>query len=136
MGVAMAEGLSHGRGSAVLVVEDNEKSLKLACDLLRLRDYEPVAASTGDDAIRLAREHVPALVLMDIQLPDMDGGSALASLRAHPVTSGIPVVAVTAYAMKGDRERLLAQGFDGYISKPIDVRSFVDDVAALIGCRK
>lgn len=122
--------------AVVLVVEDNEKSLKLACDLLRLRDYEPLAASTGAEAVRIARENLPALVLMDVQLPDMEGGSALATLRADPSTAGIPVVAVTAYAMKGDRERLLAQGFDGYISKPIDVRSFVDDVAALIGCRK
>jgi two-component system cell cycle response regulator DivK len=122
--------------AVVLVVEDNEKSLELACDLLRLRDYEPLAASTGAEAVRIARENLPALVLMDVQLPDMEGGSALATLRADPSTAGIPVVAVTAYAMKGDRERLLAQGFDGYISKPIDVRSFVDDVAALIGCRK
>lgn len=119
----------------VLVVEDNEKSLKLACDLLRLREFTPLAASTGRQAVELARTHLPALVLMDIQLPDMDGVAALAQLRADPLTAAIPVVAVTAYAMKGDRERLLGHGFDGYVSKPIDVRSFVDEVAALIGVR-
>lgn len=122
--------------AVVLVVEDNQKSLKLACDLLSLRDYEPLGASTGADALRIAREQRPALVLMDVQLPDMDGGAALAMLRADPRTAAIPVVAVTAFAMKGDRERLLAQGFDGYVSKPIDVRTFVDEVAALIGCRQ
>jgi len=117
----------------VLVVEDNERSLKLACDVLRLRGYAPLEARTGAEAVALATEHRPALVLMDIQLPDMDGVAALGELRANPDTADIPVVAVTALAMKGDRERLLEQGFDGYLAKPISVRTFVDDLAPLMG---
>ena len=116
----------------VLVVEDNERSLKLACDVLRLRGYTPLEARTGAEAVALAAEHDPALVLMDIQLPDMDGVSALCELRADQRTADIPVVAVTALAMKGDRERLLEQGFDGYLAKPINVRTFVDDLAPLM----
>jgi two-component system cell cycle response regulator DivK len=116
----------------ILVVEDNEKSLKLARDVLELRGYQTLAARTGAEAIELATRHQPALVLMDVQLPDLDGGAVLARLRADSRTAGIPVVAVTAFAMKGDRERLLEQGFDGYLSKPIDVRSFVDDITPLM----
>jgi two-component system cell cycle response regulator DivK len=132
MGVAMAEGLSHGRGSAVLVVEDNEKSLKLVIDLLRFSGYEAVPACTGGEALQLAREREFDLVLMDVQLPDMDGAAALAALRADSRCAQTPVVAVTAFAMKGDRERLLGQGFDGYVSKPIDVATFVGTVAGLV----
>lgn len=119
----------------VLVVEDNDTSLKLACELLRMNGYEALAAGTGADALRLARERQPDLVLMDVQLPDMPGEAVLAALRADDRFGDTPVVAVTAYAMKGDRERLLLKGFDDYISKPIDVASFVQDVARLVGTR-
>ena len=120
------------REPAVLVVEDNEKSLKLTCALLRMRGYSVLAAGTGEEAIALARRGLPALVLMDVQLPDMDGSLALEQLRADPATASIPVAAVTAYAMKGDRERLLAMGFDGYVSKPINVATFVDELQPLL----
>ena len=114
----------------VLIVEDNEKNLKLARDLLRVKGYETVEAIDGGGGIALATECHPALVLMDIQLPDMDGWAALHALRADPRTADIPVVAVTAFAMEGDRERFLAGGFDGYITKPIDVRLFPSQIAA------
>jgi two-component system cell cycle response regulator DivK len=123
-----------GQGT-VLVVEDNEISRKLACTLLELRGYATLAAGNVEDAVALAVEHCPSLILMDIQLPDQDGVTALARLRAHERTTAIPVIALTAYAMAGDRERLLAKGFDDYLSKPIDVHTFVDGIAKLIATK-
>ena len=117
----------------VLIVEDNEKNLKLARDLLRVKGYRTVEAVDGGAGIAMAAEHLPTLVLMDIQLPDMDGWEALHQLRADPRTAHIPVVAVTAFAMEGDRERFLGGGFDGYITKPIDVRLFPGQVGAFCG---
>ena len=114
----------------VLIVEDNEKNLKLARDLLRVKGYRTIEAVDGGGGIAMAAELHPTLVLMDIQLPDMDGWEALHQLRADPRTADIPVVAVTAFAMEGDRERFLDGGFDGYITKPIDVRLFPTQVAA------
>jgi two-component system cell cycle response regulator DivK len=105
----------------VLVVEDNEKSMKLFRDVLTATGYCTLEAATGRDALELAAEHVPDLVLMDIQLPDLDGIEALIQLRADVRTASIPVLALTAQAMLGDRERFLAAGFDDYISKPVDV---------------
>jgi two-component system cell cycle response regulator DivK len=116
----------------VLVVEDNERSLKLACEILQLRGYETIPARTGAEAVVVAATQQPALVLLDVALPDMDGIETLKALRANPRTATMPVIAVTAFAMKGDRERLLEAGFDGYVSKPIDVATFVDDVTAHI----
>jgi two-component system cell cycle response regulator DivK len=116
----------------VLVVEDNEISRKLACTLLDLRGYDTLATGTVEEAVQLAVDRQPRLILMDIQLPDQDGVTALARLRADARTSAIPVIALTAYAMAGDRERLLAKGFDAYLSKPIDAHSFVDSIAELI----
>jgi two-component system cell cycle response regulator DivK len=108
-------------GERILVVEDNEKSMKLFRDVLQATGYRPLEAATGRQAVELAAVHAPALVLMDIQLPDLDGISALGRLRANKRTASIPVLAVTAQAMQGDRERLLAAGFDGYVSKPVNV---------------
>jgi two-component system cell cycle response regulator DivK len=115
-------------GERILVVEDNEKSMKLFRDVLLAMGYLPVEAATGNQAVELAATHTPALVLMDIQLPDLDGVSALGRLRADNRTASIPVLAVTAQAMHGDRERLLAAGFDGYISKPVNVVELLDTV--------
>ena len=115
-------------GERILVVEDNEKSTKLLRDVLLATGYRPVEAATGSQAVELAAIHAPALVLMDIQLPDLDGVSALGRLRANERTASIPVLAVTAQAMQGDRERLLAAGFDGYLSKPVDVIELLDTV--------
>ncbi len=119
-------------GETVLVVEDNEKNLKLVRDLLRLRGYQVLEGRTAEQGLRLAAECQPSLVLMDIQLPDLDGASALQRLRADPATARIPVVALTAFAMKEDRERFLAAGFDGYLPKPIDIRALADQVRGFI----
>jgi two-component system cell cycle response regulator DivK len=107
--------------SRVLIVEDNEKNMKLFRDVLQATGYETLEATTGRQAIELAAGHAPDLVLMDIRLPDIDGMEALSRLRADERTASIPVLALTAQAMDGDRERFLGAGFDGYISKPANV---------------
>ena len=112
----------------ILVVEDNEKNLKLVRDVLHFHGYLTIEAGTGREAVELAAAHRPDLILMDLQLPDMDGISALADIRAQEGGASIPAVAVTAFAMKGDAQRVLAAGFDGYLSKPIDVRAFPEQV--------
>jgi CheY-like chemotaxis protein len=112
----------------ILIVEDNEKNLKLVRDVLRHSGYQTIEAGTGEDGIRLAKERGPALVLMDIQLPGIDGITALGQLRADPATRAIPVIAVTASAMTQDRKKIMAAGFDGYQTKPIRVREFMDVV--------
>jgi two-component system cell cycle response regulator DivK len=112
----------------ILLVEDNEKNMKLARDLLQFHGFATVEATNAEDGITLARERTPKLVLMDIQLPGMDGVSALEQLRKDPKTSTIPIVAMTASVMKEDRERFDKAGFDGFITKPIDVRAFPQQV--------
>jgi two-component system cell cycle response regulator DivK len=108
----------------VLIVEDNDKNLKLARDLLRYHGFDTIEATSAEDGIPLAIAHKPRLVLMDIQLPGMDGVSALQKLRADASTASIPIVAMTASVLKEDRERFDQAGFDGFITKPIDVKSF------------
>jgi two-component system cell cycle response regulator DivK len=115
-------------GEQILVVEDNEKSMKLFRDVLLAKGYRPLEAMTGGQALELASEHAPDLVLMDIQLPDIDGVEALGRLRADERTASIPVLALTAQAMYGDRERFLAAGFDDYISKPVNVVELLEIV--------
>jgi two-component system cell cycle response regulator DivK len=115
-------------GEQVLVVEDNEKSMKLFRDVLKATGYRTLEATTGGRAVELATEHGPNLVLMDVRLPDVDGIEALRRLRADRRTASIPVLALTAQAMHGDRERFLAEGFDGYVSKPVDIVELVDTV--------
>jgi len=115
-------------GAQVLVVEDNEKNMKLFRDVLEASGYRLLEATTGEQAMELAVEQQPNLVLMDIQLPDLDGVDALGRLRADARTASIPVVALTAQAMHGDRERFLDAGFDAYISKPVDIVEFVKTV--------
>jgi two-component system cell cycle response regulator DivK len=115
-------------GEQILVVEDNEKNMKLFRDVLLAKGYRTLGATTGVEAVELAAEHAPDLVLMDIQLPDLDGVEALRRLRGDERTAAIPVLAVTAQAMRGDRQRLLAAGFDGYVSKPVDVRELIGTV--------
>lgn len=115
-------------GAQVLVVEDNEKNMKLFRDVLQASGYRLLEAATGERGLELAAEHQPNLVLMDIQLPDIDGIEALARLRADARTASIPVMALTAQAMHGDRERFLGAGFDAYISKPVDIVEFVKTV--------
>lgn len=112
-------------GDLILVVEDNEKNLKLFRDVLQATGYRTLEATTGRRAVELATQRRPDLVLMDIQLPDGDGVEALGRLRADQRTASIPVLAVTAQAMRGDRERFLGAGFDGYLSKPVDIVELV-----------
>jgi two-component system cell cycle response regulator DivK len=112
----------------ILVVEDNERNLKLLRDVLEYAGYDVRVARTGEDGVTLAVKEPPDLVLMDLQLPGIDGMEALRQLRASPRTADIPVVAVTAQAMKQDRERVLEAGFDGYVEKPISVRAFPEQV--------
>lgn len=112
----------------ILVVEDNEKSMKLFRDVLLATGHRTLEATTGGQAIELATAHSPDLVLMDIQLPDIGGVEALGRLRADERTASVPVVALTAQAMEGDRERFLAAGFDGYLSKPVNVADLIATV--------
>ena len=109
----------------ILIVEDNEKNRKLVRDVLQHKGYKTVEAETAEEGIRLAQESGPALILMDIQLPGMNGMEALGRLRADPKTKKIPVIAVTASAMTHDRKKIMATGFDGYQSKPINVKEFL-----------
>ena len=115
-------------GERILVVEDNEKNMKLFRDVLNAKGYETLEATTGEEAVALTAEHVPDLVLMDIRLPDIGGVEALARLRGDARTASIPVLALTAQAMHGDRERFLEAGFDGYLSKPVNIVELVGAV--------
>ena len=112
----------------ILVVEDNERNMRLFCDVLQASGYRTLEATTGESAVEVALEHQPDLVLMDLQLPDIDGVEALARLRADERSASLPILALTAQAMEGDRERFLAAGFDGYLSKPVDISEFVATV--------
>ena len=116
----------------ILIIEDNAQNLKLARDILNYVGYRTLEAENGEDGLALARAELPHLVLMDVQLPGMDGVEALGRLRTDPVTADIPVVALTAFAMKDDRDRLLAVGFDAYLEKPLNVREFPSQVAAVL----
>lgn len=114
----------------ILVVEDNPANMKLSTFLLESVDYEVITATNAEIGVTLAREGRPDLILMDIQLPGMDGLQATALLKADEATRDIPVIALTALAMKGDEERIRAAGCDGYIAKPLDYRDFLATVKA------
>jgi len=109
----------------ILIVEDNDKNMKLFREILLAKGYRTLEATTGEQAVALAARHSPDLVLMDIQLPDIDGVEALVRLRAAGDSASPPVLALTAQAMEGDRERFLAAGFDGYVSKPVNLGEFL-----------
>jgi two-component system, cell cycle response regulator DivK len=115
-------------GEVVLIVDDNEKNMKLARDVLGFAGWRVLEAGNAEEAIALARENVPDVILMDIRLPGMDGTEAVGHLKGDARTAAIPVVALTSFAMKGDRERFLAAGFDGYLEKPISVKEFPEQV--------
>lgn len=116
-------------GQRILVVEDNPLNLKLVRDVLTAYGYEVVEAHTGEEGVQLAGSCSPDLVLMDLQLPGIDGYEALRLLRQDPRLGSVPVVAVTAFAMKEDRERTAREGFDGYLGKPISVRALPTQVS-------
>jgi CheY-like chemotaxis protein len=119
-------------GELILVVEDNEKNRKLVRDVLVVKGYRLLETETGEDGLRVAREQHPALILMDILLPGIDGIETVRRLRADPATATIPVVAVTASAMTQDRQKILAAGFDGYQAKPISIRPFLELVREVL----
>jgi two-component system cell cycle response regulator DivK len=117
--------------SLVLIIEDNDKNMKLARDVLQAKGYQTLEAVTGEDGVRLAKERVPDLVLMDIQLPGINGIEAFRQLRADPKTARIPVVALTASVTPTDRSAITAAGFDAFIGKPINLKEFLDTVKRL-----
>ena len=112
----------------ILIVEDNDKNMKLARDVLNYAGFRIIEATDGETGVRLATDHRPALILMDIQLPGIDGITALERIRSDERTAAIPAVALTASVMTGDRERFVQAGFDGFIAKPIDVPTFATQV--------
>lgn len=120
-------------GKKILVVEDNDKNRVLLRDILLYHGYEVMEASNGEEGIRMAREERPDLILMDLQMPVMNGYDAAAVLKGDPETRGIRLVAVTSFAMKGDRERIMESGFDDYIAKPIDTRELPQKIRSLVG---
>jgi two-component system, cell cycle response regulator DivK len=112
-------------GELILITEDHEKNRKLIREVLQVTGYQTLETETAEEGIRIARESRPALILMDLQLPGMDGIEALAALRADPSTRPIPVIAVTASAMTHSQAKILAAGFDAYQTKPISVKEFL-----------
>ena len=122
--------------SLILIVEDNEKNLKLGRDVLQVKGYETLEAGTAEDGIKIARDRMPNLILMDIQLPGMSGIEALKALRAEPATAAIPVVAITASVMQQDRQQIISAGFDGFIEKPINLRGLLETVQQAARGRK
>src|SRR5215475_12119655 len=116
----------------ILIVEDNPKNLKLVRDTLQVKGYQTIEAETGEEGVRLAHERHPALILMDIQLPGINGIEALHQVRADPVTRATPVIAITASVMTQDRTRIMAAGFDGFQGKPISVRELLATVREIL----
>jgi two-component system, cell cycle response regulator DivK len=119
-------------GELILIVEDNEKNRKLVRDVLQVKGYKTIESETAEEGLRLAVEKSPSLILMDIQLPGMDGITALKKLRTEPTTKSIPVIAITASAMTYNRVTMLAEGFDGYQTKPISVKDFLEEVRRVL----
>lgn len=120
----------------VLVVEDNERNLKLVRDVLQYAGYEIIEASTGKEGVELAQSLTPDVILMDLQLPDIDGMEALRRIRKSPATADVPVIAVTAFAMRNDRARAFDAGFDGYLEKPLSVRELPAQVQQFLTARR
>ncbi len=117
----------------VLIIEDNEKNMKLARDVLQVRGYRTLEAVTGEDGVRLALENKPDLVLMDIQLPGINGVEAFRQIRANAATAHIPIAALTASVTPTDRGEIMAAGFDAFLSKPINLKEFLETVKRLAG---
>jgi two-component system, cell cycle response regulator DivK len=123
-------------GELILIIEDNEKNRKLARDVLQVKGYQTIESETAEEGLELALEKSPALILMDIQLPGIDGITALKQLRLEPKTKGIPVIAITASAMTHNRQTMLAEGFDGYQTKPISLKDFLGEVQRVLATAK
>ena len=120
-------------GELILIIEDNEKNRKLARDVLQVKGYRTIESETAEAGLKLAMEQSPALILMDIQLPGIDGITAMKRLKADPKTAGIPIIAITASAMTHNRTTMLAEGFDGYQTKPISLKEFLGEVERVLG---
>jgi two-component system, cell cycle response regulator DivK len=123
-------------GELILIIEDNEKNRKLMRDVLRFQGYEIMEAGTAEEGIEIAQQHKPALVVMDIQLPGMDGVTALTRLRADPSTRTIPAIAATASAMPEDLQRLQNAGFESYQTKPLQVKVFTQTIRDVLNRRR
>ena len=119
----------------ILIIEDNEKNRKLVRDVLQVKGHKTIESETAEEGLKLAIEQSPALILMDIQLPGMDGITALKQLRAEAKTKSIPVIAVTASAMTYNRQTMMAEGFDGYQAKPISLKDFLGEIERVLAAR-
>ena len=129
----LTRALAEDMAKTVLIVEDNELNMKLFHDLLEAHGYRTVGTRNGNEALDLARRHRPDLILMDIQLPEVSGLDVTKWLKADPMLKSIPVIAVTAFAMKGDEERIRQGGCEAYLSKPISVAKFIETVRQFLG---
>ena len=118
--------------SLILIVEDNEKNMKLVRDVLQVKGYSTVEAGTAEEGLKLTAEHKFDLILMDIQLPGMNGIDALHLLRAKAATADIPVIAVTASVMQQDKKQIMEAGFDAYVGKPINLKEFLETVRRVL----
>jgi two-component system cell cycle response regulator DivK len=116
----------------ILIIEDNEKNRKLVRDVLDVKGYRTIESDNAEEGVKLAAEKLPALILMDIQLPGMDGITAMKQLKADPSTKAIPIIAITASAMTNNRQAMLAEGFDGYQTKPISLKEFLGEVERVL----
>jgi CheY-like chemotaxis protein len=123
-------------GELILIIEDNEKNRKLARDVLQVKGYQTIESETAEEGLQLALEKLPALILMDIQLPGIDGITALKQLRLEPKTKSIPAIAITASAMTHNRQTMLAEGFDGYQTKPISLKDFLGEVERVLAAAR
>ena len=119
----------------ILIIEDNEKNRKLARDVLQVKGFRTIESETAEEGLELARDQSPALILMDIQLPGMDGITAMKRLKAESNTRNIPIIAITASAMTNNRTAMLAEGFDGYQTKPIGLKDFLVEVQRVLATR-
>jgi two-component system, cell cycle response regulator DivK len=120
----------------ILIIEDNEKNRKLCRDVLQVKGYQTIESETAEEGLKLVQEKSPALILMDIQLPGMDGITAMKQLKADPKTQAISIIAITASAMTNNRTSMLAEGFDGYQTKPISLKDFLAEVQRVLALRR
>jgi CheY-like chemotaxis protein len=116
----------------ILIIEDNEKNRKLCRDVLQVKGYRTIESETAEEGLKLVEENAPSLILMDIQLPGMDGITAMKQLKAAPGTKQIPIIAITASAMTHNRTTMLAEGFDGYQTKPISLKEFLGEIERVL----
>lgn len=122
-------------GELILIIEDNEKNRKLCRDVLQVKGYKTIESETAEEGLKLVEQRSPALILMDIQLPGMDGITAMKQLKADPKTQAISIIAITASAMTNNRTSMLAEGFDGYQTKPISLKDFLGEVQRVLALR-